>query len=140
MQIIKLGLISAVVFALLITGISLFFPSHVRVSKALDISADKATIMAQLKDTANWKSWYPGIDSLQSRPVVAAVTDTTVIAGNTGDAKRGTMGWNIYEGDAGNYYHPRTVLIPVFGLKNYLWPIKDNDLIIDNNLVQNPYW
>ncbi|MFB9840756.1 RagB/SusD family nutrient uptake outer membrane protein [Mucilaginibacter ginsenosidivorans] len=50
------------------------------------------------------------------------------------------QGWNIYESEAGNYYHPRTVLIPVFGLKNYLWPIKDNDLIIDNNLVQNPYW
>ncbi len=50
------------------------------------------------------------------------------------------QGWNIYETDAGNYYHPRTVLIPVFGIQNYLWPIKDNDLIIDNNLVQNPYW
>ncbi|HTD97829.1 MAG TPA: RagB/SusD family nutrient uptake outer membrane protein [Mucilaginibacter sp.] len=50
------------------------------------------------------------------------------------------QGWNIYEASADNYYHPRTVLIPVFGIRNYLWPIKDNDLIIDNNLVQNPYW
>jgi len=50
------------------------------------------------------------------------------------------QGWNIYETEPGNYYHPRTVLIPVFGVRNYLWPIKDNDLIIDNNLVQNPYW
>jgi hypothetical protein len=50
------------------------------------------------------------------------------------------QGWNIYESEAGNYYHPRSVLIPVFGIRNYLWPIKDNDLIIDNNLVQNPYW
>jgi hypothetical protein len=50
------------------------------------------------------------------------------------------QGWNIYETDASRYYHPRTVLIPVFGLQNYLWPIKDNDLTIDNNLVQNPYW
>ncbi|BAU54095.1 RagB/SusD family nutrient uptake outer membrane protein [Mucilaginibacter gotjawali] len=50
------------------------------------------------------------------------------------------QGWNIYQADPGNYYTPRTVVIPVFGLQNYLWPIKDNDLIIDNNLVQNPYW
>jgi hypothetical protein len=50
------------------------------------------------------------------------------------------QGWNIYETDASRYYHPRTVLIPVFGLQNYLWPIKNNDLVIDNNLVQNPYW
>jgi hypothetical protein len=50
------------------------------------------------------------------------------------------QGWNIYESDPGNYYHPRTVLIPVFGLQNYLWPIKTNDLIVNPNLVQNPYW
>lgn len=50
------------------------------------------------------------------------------------------QGWNIYETNASNYYRPRTVLIPVFGVKDYLWPIKDYDLVVDNNLVQNPYW
>lgn len=50
------------------------------------------------------------------------------------------QGWNIYETDAANYYRPRTVLLPVFGVKDYLWPIKSDDLVIDNNLVQNPYW
>jgi hypothetical protein len=50
------------------------------------------------------------------------------------------QGWNIYESDPNRYYVPHTVLIPVFGLQNYLWPIQDGDLLIDNNLVQNPYW
>lgn len=50
------------------------------------------------------------------------------------------QGWNIYESEAGNYYRPHTVLTPVFGLKNYFWPIKDNDLIVNNNLVQTTYW
>lgn len=50
------------------------------------------------------------------------------------------QGWNIYESEPGNYYIPRTALIPVFGIKDYLWPIQDGDLLIDNNLVQNPYW
>ena len=50
------------------------------------------------------------------------------------------QGWNIYEPEPGNYYVPRTALIPVFGIKNYLWPIQDGDILIDNNLVQNPYW
>ncbi|HTN20249.1 MAG TPA: RagB/SusD family nutrient uptake outer membrane protein [Pelobium sp.] len=50
------------------------------------------------------------------------------------------QGWNIYDTEAVNYYRPRTVITPVFGLKNYLWPIKSEDLIINPNLVQNPYW
>ncbi|WP_311954694.1 RagB/SusD family nutrient uptake outer membrane protein [Mucilaginibacter terrae] len=50
------------------------------------------------------------------------------------------QGWNIYEEQAVNYYKPNTVFVSVFGLRNYLWPIKDNDLIINSNLVQNPYW
>lgn len=50
------------------------------------------------------------------------------------------QGWNIYESQPGNYYVPRTVLIPVFGIKDYLWPIQDYDILVDNNLVQNPYW
>jgi len=50
------------------------------------------------------------------------------------------QGWSIYETDPGSYYQPRTVLIPVFGLQNYLWPIKSDDLLVDPNLVQNPYW
>ena len=50
------------------------------------------------------------------------------------------QGWNIYESDAGSYYRPQTVIMPVFGIKNYLWPITENDLIVNNNLVQNPYW
>jgi hypothetical protein len=50
------------------------------------------------------------------------------------------QGWNIYQADPGNYYTRQTVILPVFGLQNYLWPIQDNDLLIDNKLVQNPYW
>jgi hypothetical protein len=50
------------------------------------------------------------------------------------------QGWNIYQEEPLNYYKPRTLLIPAFGLRDYLWPIKSNDLIINPNLSQNPYW
>lgn len=50
------------------------------------------------------------------------------------------QGWNVYEESPVNYYQPKTVLIPVFGQKNYLWPIKTEDLIVNDNLTQNPYW
>jgi hypothetical protein len=50
------------------------------------------------------------------------------------------QGWTIYQKEAVNYYRPQTVLTPVFGLRNYLWPIRANNLVVNPNLVQNPYW
>ncbi|MET4013217.1 hypothetical protein ABIB62_003061 [Mucilaginibacter sp. UYP25] len=50
------------------------------------------------------------------------------------------QGWNLYEAQPANYYQPRTLFSAIFNVRNYLWPIKDQSLIINNNLVQNPYW
>jgi hypothetical protein len=50
------------------------------------------------------------------------------------------QGWSIQEATPEAYYRQRTMVVPVFGLKDYLWPIKYDDLIINPNLVQNPYW
>ena len=64
MRLIKLAIISFVVFFLLITGISLFFPSHVRISRATDIAAPVDSVHARISQPLNWKSWYPGADTL----------------------------------------------------------------------------
>jgi hypothetical protein len=50
------------------------------------------------------------------------------------------QGWNIFEADAASFYRPHTVVIPVFNSRNYLWPITNNDLIVNPNLVQNLNW
>lgn len=50
------------------------------------------------------------------------------------------QGWNIYQAEASNYYQQQIQLLPVFRLRDYLWPIKANNLIINPNLVQNPFW
>jgi len=63
MRFIKLGLISFIFLFLLITGMSLFIPSHIRISKAINIKADKDSVMAQIRDASNWKNWYPGLDT-----------------------------------------------------------------------------
>jgi hypothetical protein len=63
MRIIKLALLSFTILFLLVTGISLFVPSHVRISKAINVKANNDTIMAQLADATQWKNWYPGMDS-----------------------------------------------------------------------------
>lgn len=43
--------------------ISLLIPSHVRISRAVNIYGNRDSIIAQVKDPARWKSWYPGLDS-----------------------------------------------------------------------------
>jgi hypothetical protein len=53
---------------------------------------------------------------------------------------RPMQGWNIYEENAIDYYRPQTVVIPVFGLKDYLWPFSSTDVVVNENLTQNPYW
>ena len=63
MRILKLAFISFVFLFLLITGISLFIPSHIRISRAVNIKADKEAVMAQIRDPAMWKNWHPGLDS-----------------------------------------------------------------------------
>jgi hypothetical protein len=50
------------------------------------------------------------------------------------------QGWNIYQDAAINYYRPTTVYTPIFNTRNYLWPIRSQNLIVNSNLVQNPGW
>ena len=49
-------------------------------------------------------------------------------------------GWSVYEEQAINYYRAKNVEIPVFGTRDYLWPVSTNSLVVNNNLVQNPAW
>lgn len=53
---------------------------------------------------------------------------------------RPLMGWDIAQDKAQFYYQARTVFTPVFQLKDYLWPIKRDEIVINPKLVQNPGW
>ncbi len=137
MGIIKLGFISLIVFALLITGISLFFPSHIRISKAVDINANRDSVQRQISDAANWKKWYPGadtmellitdgkangllLDSLQGAISITNISDSSVVAATAGPRIREAItGWNIYESS-----NPNTVTVQWymdFYLRWYPW-------------------
>ncbi|GGE17166.1 RagB/SusD family nutrient uptake outer membrane protein [Sphingobacterium cellulitidis] len=48
-------------------------------------------------------------------------------------------GWDL-EQDDDNYYRVKTVISPIFSLKDYLWPISEDAIINNPNLVQNPGW
>ncbi len=117
MKLLKLAIISFLFFFLLITGISLFIPSSVRISRAAEISAPKEKVMEQIAHAENWKNWYPGADSLQllmiagePKGVIAVndsmqglqiteVNDSTVIAINVGrGSKENHTGWKVMAG------------------------------------------
>jgi polyketide cyclase/dehydrase/lipid transport protein len=65
MHYIKLALISFIFLFVVVTGISLFFPSEIRILKSINIRTGRDPVMIQLKNPANWKNWYPGLDSTQ---------------------------------------------------------------------------
>lgn len=49
-------------------------------------------------------------------------------------------GWDIDQEDTETYYRVRTIFTPSFNTKNYLWPIKEQNLYVNPNLDQNPGW
>lgn len=53
----KLALISGIVIFIILTAISLMIPSTVRISRAINIDAEKAEVYPLLADTANWSRW-----------------------------------------------------------------------------------
>jgi hypothetical protein len=136
MKLIRFAFISLIVFALLITGISLLFPSHIRISKATDINAEKDSVLVMLNNPVNWKKWYPGADTADyflsngkitgirsghlKVLVIKEANDSSVLAVyDAPGSKRAESGWNLFFGSS-----PHTVTIQWymdFHLRWYPW-------------------
>lgn len=54
--------------------------------------------------------------------------------------QRNINGWDIAQGQAVNYYRVRPIFMSSFSLRDYFWPLSENSLIVNPNLVQNPGW
>jgi hypothetical protein len=83
MKYLKLAIISFIMIFLLFTGISLFFPSQVNISRAINLASNKETVLKLINDTSNWDRWYPGFDTLRSKGteiLITSSTDSSVIA------------------------------------------------------------
>lgn len=101
MRIIKLGIISAIVFFCIITAFSLFIPSHVRISRATNIKNEKDSVLRLIKDSTRWKEWNPAFSSSNNQTVIDSkfitLTDSLVIAElRQGNKKPVINGWQIY--------------------------------------------
>jgi len=49
-------------------------------------------------------------------------------------------GWDVDQAESELYYRRRLLFAQKFGLKDYFWPLRESDLIVNKNLVQNPGW
>jgi hypothetical protein len=49
-------------------------------------------------------------------------------------------GWDMDQETAKDYYREKVIFNQTFSLKDYFWPIRELDLIVNKNLVQSPGW
>ena len=149
MRVIKLAILSFIFLFLLVTTISLFIPSHIRISKATDINSTKQEVMSFIADPLKWKEWYPGADSLdiiyiEGKPKgilldssgliglsIFNINDSVVTVGEVGMSatQRMEMGWKVLSG--GNENNVVTQWYMDFKLRWYPWE-KFKSLFFEN--------
>ena len=50
------------------------------------------------------------------------------------------QGWNIFRTDVDGFYEVENIFYRNYSTKDYLWPISQNELLRNPNLIQNPGW
>jgi hypothetical protein len=79
MRLLKLGLISIVIFFLLLTAIASLFPSDIIVSRAVNITANKNAVANYIANYNQWNLWMEG--AKQSELKVVAQDSTKAFYG-----------------------------------------------------------
>ena len=149
MRVIKLAILSFIFLFLLMTIISLFIPSDVRISRATDIATTKQVVMSFIADPMKWKDWYPGADTLnvlyvEGKPkgilldssgltglCIGDASDSLVTARDVGSLVKPEMhmGWKVFPG--GNENNVTAQWYMDFKLKWYPWE-KFKSLFFEN--------
>lgn len=70
MRFIKLAFLSFIFLFLLVTGISLFIPSHIRISKAVNMQAEFDSLYKEVSVVNNWKNWHPALKDLPAEEFI----------------------------------------------------------------------
>ena len=104
MRVIKLGIISVVVFFVLFTLGGLLLPSHNVVSRAVNMKEKPASILPLVQDKKQWHLWMEGMDSAtvdkRQQVQIISVSDSLIVANwNTAEASYTTKFRLIYNTD-----------------------------------------
>jgi hypothetical protein len=112
---------------MVVTAISLLIPSHIRISKAINVYSSEDSIFALIRDTAKWKQWHPAFIPSDATPKFPAIhivqkfeSDSEIIMHLQQSGKPEVVnGWKIYQ-----YFHVDSLTIQWymdFDLKWYPW-------------------
>jgi len=88
MRFVKLIIISCIILFVIATSIGLLFPSTVVVSRAIDITAPKDSVMLFVKNINTWKYWMQGVNDTTTKILnskKAVLGNTTVEITNISD-------------------------------------------------------
>lgn len=104
MRLIKLALISIVILFGIITAISLFIPSHIRLAKVIDIKLAKDSIFSLIKRKDQWNRWHPSFLNGQQtemlskiQAVVVSENDSVLVMRWEQENKKSLhMGWQLF--------------------------------------------
>jgi hypothetical protein len=69
MRVIKLALLSFFFLFILITLISLFIPSSVRISRAINVYSNPKNVLDPVKNIHQWPNWYPGLKTISPNEI-----------------------------------------------------------------------
>ncbi len=78
MRLIKLFLISVLVFFVLLTLIGLLFPSNIKAVKAVVVNKSQKQVISELAVNNNWLKWYPYFNPSIGADIHNATADTTI--------------------------------------------------------------
>ncbi len=98
---IKLALISILIFFGILTAISLQIPSHIRISKAINLKAGSDSVIGLIKDTGKWHEWHPAYSSNKTNKPITVTpilqNDSEVVVQMQQAEKRPfTSGWQLH--------------------------------------------
>jgi carbon monoxide dehydrogenase subunit G len=85
---IKLGIISVIGLFAVVTAISLLFPSTVIVSRTVNISSPRDSVLPLVNNMHNWKRWIQGMDQSTVKifsDTEADMSGTKVVINNISD-------------------------------------------------------
>ena len=79
MRLIKLAFISVLILFIILTGISLFIPSHIRLTKVITIRPEKDSIFSLVKNKSEWLRWHPSFINGEQNEMLSRI-DVKVIS------------------------------------------------------------
>ena len=99
MKVLKLALISCIIFFGIATAFSLMIPSHLRLSRAVNVKAAPDSIFALVKDTNRWQEWWPSYNSQSSNFRIQPIRQNNsevVLQLQQGERRPFISGWQVH--------------------------------------------